>query len=80
MNRKESTATFGTWFSKGSSNIELLERCNKQIEMCQKWLANINELKMEIETEIKNQRKDELKEILKTMTREEIDLLINEEA
>ena len=80
LNRKDSTTMFGTWFSIGATSIELLERCNKQIETYKNWLANINELKKEIETEIENQRKDELRKILKTMSKEEVLKLIEEEA
>lgn len=80
LNRKDSTTMFGTWFSNGATNNELLKKCIKQIETYQSWLANINELKTEIETEIENQKKDELRKILKTMSKEEVLKLIEEGA
>lgn len=80
LNRKESSAKYGTWFSSGITNIELLKRCNKQIETYQNWLVNINELKNEVETEIENQRTDDLRKILKTMSKEEVLKLMEEEA
>jgi len=69
--RKASIERLGFVVGDKVSSEELLKKCDEQLKKCEKWTANLTELKAEKEAEIKAQRIEALKASVVSMTTEE---------
>lgn len=71
--RQESMDLYGTWFAKGMTSSEIVEKCNQQIAKYEKWEANLEELKTKKSQEAQklNQKTKEIIEKLDSLTEEE---------
>lgn len=73
--RKDSNEKYGTWFPVNATPEVLVTKCNQQIANCNKWLLNLEALKVESEAIIKTTRFEALKSSLKDMSPEEKELI-----
>ncbi len=79
MQRAESTEKYGTWFSKGVTAEEVSLKCLFQIERCKTWITNLTTLKEEADQEVDAKKKEEIKKVLRSMTKEEVLALYEEQ-
>jgi hypothetical protein len=64
--KKDSLEKYGTSFSKNSSALEIVEKCDIQINKCKKWIENLETLKADKKEEAEKS-KERFEDILKRM-------------
>ena len=45
--RKDSFSNYGTWFKKNMTPLEIVKKCDEQIDQYQKWIRNLQQKKEE---------------------------------
>lgn len=63
---------FGTRFAKNPSHNYLIIKCDEQIAICKRWLANLEQLKKEQQKYQALAKKDEIKYYLSFLSEDEI--------
>ena len=71
MSRKDQSAKYGTWFGEDASTDKLMRRVEEQLRSCDEWKASLLELQEELRAEARKEHESELKELLKGISPEE---------
>lgn len=69
---KVSYQYFGTRFAKNSTPKDLIAKCDEQIDICKRWIENLEQLRKE---QLKYQalaKKDEIKSYLSALSKDEL--------